>query len=296
MNRILLTIILVLLSIFEVQSQEKAFIREYTYIAGETDSKVTARQKALEQVKVLLIEELGTYIETWANYNVAEGEEINESFFKQEIKTISAGITETKVIDETWNGYEFYVKAQMEADPNEVVRRINQTLSARRSSAVIDSLRLLIDNSADEIKLRSKELDRIRDQLNDQKKEVEEKENAISSLNRQLANAKRDLNRYQEEEQRIISELKSIQNTIQKSTNKAIENVILGMTPEEVIKVAGKPRTIDDCRDDEAFNYGRVWVIIESGVVSLIIDSRDYRSCTRTSWYRIMDKRIIKGQ
>ncbi len=294
MFKISLTIIFVLLSIIEVHSQDKTFIREYTYIAGETDSKVSARQKALSQVKILLLEELGTYIETWANYNVIEGEEINDSFFKQEIKTISAGITETKVIDETWNGYEFYVKAQIEADPNEVVRRINQTLSARRSSAVIDSLSLLLNNSADEIALRSKELDGIRNQLSHHQEEVEEKEMVILSLKRKLDKSKRDLESYQAEEKRIKSELKSIQNIIQKSTDNAVENVLLGMTAQEVITVAGQPRAIDTCSGDQAFNFGRVWVIIESGIVALIIDSRVFDHCQSAGLYRSYGKGIIK--
>lgn len=128
-KRILL--ILVNLFFFQLYSQEKIFVREYTYTAGETDSKISSREKALEQVKTILLEELGTYVESYVNYNVNESEKISESFFQQEIKTISAGTTETKILDENWNGYEFYIKAQIKANPEEVVRRINQTLSAR---------------------------------------------------------------------------------------------------------------------------------------------------------------------
>ncbi|HBQ61695.1 MAG TPA: hypothetical protein DD671_19315, partial [Balneolaceae bacterium] len=115
MIRTLLISISVLLCVQDVYSQDRTFIREYTYTAGETDRKVTARQKALNQVKSLLVEELGTYIETWANYDVEEDQKINNSFFKQEIRTISAGITETQILDERWNGYEFYIKAEMNA-------------------------------------------------------------------------------------------------------------------------------------------------------------------------------------
>jgi hypothetical protein len=39
------------------------FQREYTYQASEADSKLTCRAIALAQVKRLLLEELGTYLE-----------------------------------------------------------------------------------------------------------------------------------------------------------------------------------------------------------------------------------------
>jgi hypothetical protein len=78
-----------------------------------------------------LLEELSTYVESYVNYNVKETNKISEEFFQKEIKTTSVGITETKILEEKWNGEEFYVKAQIKADPNEVIRKINQTLSAR---------------------------------------------------------------------------------------------------------------------------------------------------------------------
>lgn len=42
----------------------KVFEREYTYQAGEADSKLSSRTIALAEVKRLLLEELGTYLES----------------------------------------------------------------------------------------------------------------------------------------------------------------------------------------------------------------------------------------
>lgn len=52
----------------KIAAQEKTFVREYYYKASETDSKVSSRQKALTQVKAFLVEELGTYVESYVNY------------------------------------------------------------------------------------------------------------------------------------------------------------------------------------------------------------------------------------
>jgi len=40
----------------------KTFIKEYTYQAGDEDSKNSCRVIALREVKRLLLEELGTYL------------------------------------------------------------------------------------------------------------------------------------------------------------------------------------------------------------------------------------------
>lgn len=282
---ILLT--LVNLFFFQLYSQEKIFVREYTYTAGETDSKISSREKALEQVKTILLEELGTYVESYVNYNVNESEKISESFFQQEIKTISAGTTETKILDESWNGYEFYIKAQIKANPEEVVRRINQTLSARRSSAVIDSLKLLLSSSNQEIQVRNQELEMIKSQLNSQSKEIQTKQTTLNSLNQQLANAKQQLSVYQAQEKQILSELEAIEYKIKNATTKAVSNVRIGMTSTEVIQVCGSPRAREDCLERLFFNYGNVWVLFESNIVSSIFQASLYKgSCWSPDYYR----------
>lgn len=291
MKKIIL-LILVNLFFFQLYSQEKIFVREYTYSAGETDSKISSREKALEQVKTILLEELGTYVESYVNYNVNESEKISESFFQQEIKTISAGTTETKILDESWNGYEFYIKAQIKANPEEVVRRINQTLSARRSSAVIDSLKLLLSSSNQEIQVRNQELEKIKAQLNSQNKEIQTKQTTLNSLNQQLSNAKQQLSIYQAQEKQILTEIETIELKIKNATTKAVKNVRIGMTPDEVRQVCGNPRSIDDCSGIN-YNYGSVWVMFEGGIVKAVIDARDFSRCGGVDYHKTFNARFI---
>ena len=47
-----------------VFAETKVFIEEYTYQASEADSKILSRAIAFEQVKRLLLEKLGTYLES----------------------------------------------------------------------------------------------------------------------------------------------------------------------------------------------------------------------------------------
>lgn len=100
-----------------VFAEIKSLIKEYTYQASELDSKVSSRAIALEQVKRELLEELGTYVES---ATVVKDYQIE----KDEIRTITAGVVQTKVLDEKWDGREYWLKAEVSADPEEVAASI----------------------------------------------------------------------------------------------------------------------------------------------------------------------------
>ncbi|MCX5819991.1 MAG: hypothetical protein NT047_08800 [Deltaproteobacteria bacterium] len=120
--RITLFSFLFLLYIPRLTSAEiKTFIKEYTYQAGEYDSKVTCRTLALEQVKRLLLEELGTYLESETivqNYQLS----------KDQITVITAGIVKTNIIDEKWDGASFWVRVEISSDPQELSKSIDRIL------------------------------------------------------------------------------------------------------------------------------------------------------------------------
>lgn len=95
------------------------FEREYTYQASEADSKLSCRIIALEQVKRLLLEELGTYLQSISEV---------KSFVltKDEIVSLTAGIVRTEIVSETWDGRVYRLKARIKADPNQVIEAISR--------------------------------------------------------------------------------------------------------------------------------------------------------------------------
>jgi DNA repair exonuclease SbcCD ATPase subunit len=272
-------------------AQKKTFIREYVYKASETDSKVTSRQKALTEVKALLIEELGIYVESYVNHAVTDKDGvITKDFFTNEIKTLSAGTTETKILEERWDGYEYFIKAEIVADPEEVVRRINQTLSLRKSSEAIDSLKILLQSSGDELILKNKEVTDLKAQLAAEQKKINSTQASLNGLNQQLIESKRQLATYQAQEKHILSEIEEIEQTMKQAANKAVANVRIGMTPEEVVRVCGKPRVIEHC---DNMNYGAVWVFFDNGIVNGIVDAKDYRRGFSARNYKSMNVKLI---
>jgi tetratricopeptide (TPR) repeat protein len=97
-------------------SQEKTFVKEYTYKASEADSKVSCRAIATNQLRSMLLNELGVYVESNQLLKTDEVAGKNSQDFIENISTISAGITKLDVLGETWNGDTFWMKAAITVD------------------------------------------------------------------------------------------------------------------------------------------------------------------------------------
>ena len=67
-----------------------------------------------------------------------------------------------------------------------------------------------------------------------------------------------------------IDELEKVKLDIKQKTTIAVQNIEIGMTESEVIKLIGQPRS----RSHQNLNYGNVWLIFDGGVVRLLVDSR----------------------
>lgn len=140
------------LSINPANARTVHFVKEYNYQASEIDSKVTCRVIALEQVKRLLLEELGTYLES-------KTEVRNFQLTQDQITTLTAGIVSAVVINEKWDGVSYYLKAKISADPDEVARSIEKLRNDRQKSKDLDESKKMAHAYADEIKRIKKELE-----------------------------------------------------------------------------------------------------------------------------------------
>ena len=112
---------LLLLTPFSVSATSNEYVRDYTYEAGDYDSKFTSRVHAIDGVKQSLIEELGTYVQSVFNVTKNSDGEVEAS---QDVVTLTAGVISTKILDEHWNRIDYYVKASMRADKDEVLKSL----------------------------------------------------------------------------------------------------------------------------------------------------------------------------
>ena len=115
-------------------AETKTFIKEYTYRASEDDSRNSSRVIALREVKRLLLEELGTYLES-------ETEVKNFQLTKDQITTLTAGIVQAEIVTEKWDGSVYWLKAKIMADANNVVQSINELRKNREKTKELEAIR-----------------------------------------------------------------------------------------------------------------------------------------------------------
>ena len=159
MLRVVYAILLLLVFSALSLSQEKTFIREYTHTVGDADSKITSRAIALNQVKKILLEEIGVYIESTFEMEKTETDKDLKELTKNQIVSITAGITETKILDEIWDGSKFYIKAEITLDIDNVKKKLGEIAKDRDKTKQLEEA----NNKAN---LAYAELSKIKEQLN----------------------------------------------------------------------------------------------------------------------------------
>ncbi len=141
-----------------LQAETITFEEQYIYDASDADSKLTCRAISLLEVKKLLLEKLGTYLEN-------ETEVVNFQLTKDEVTTLTAGIIKTEIIDEKWDGKTYELTAKIEADPDSVAKSIDELRKSREGREMIARLKSVNDKSIDKIEELKDELERIQNNL-----------------------------------------------------------------------------------------------------------------------------------
>lgn len=269
MKKILLTAAIILAAVVCGNAESRTFVREYYYQAGESDSKISSRTKALTEVKRLLLEEIGVYLESYINYSEEQdGDRISNQFLKKEIEQISAGITETTILEENWTGVEYYIKAEITVDPDDVIRQLNRSIEHRKASVVVDSLNMLLTEANASIKAKESEIASLRQSLENEQEKLRQQEENLQRLNKELSNLKSRYTQIAKQEQAVQSEIDRIRRAFDQSTSKASQ-VLIGMNDEDVVRLCGQPRSIKmissmaalDVYD--AWNYGDITIIFD---------------------------------
>ncbi|MBM2837536.1 MAG: repeat-containing protein YrrB [Deltaproteobacteria bacterium] len=151
----LLTALSFLFAAQSAHAEEVTFVKEYSYQASEADSKLTARAIALEQVKRLLLEELGTYL-------ISETEVKNFQLTKDKITTLSAGIVMTQILEDKWNGETYYLKARIKADPKEVTSTLDNLRHDMQKGKELEESKKRADEALAEVARLRAELEAVK--------------------------------------------------------------------------------------------------------------------------------------
>jgi len=225
----------------------KNIVKEYQYNVSDDDSKNSARKKALTQVKVLILEEIGVFVESYLELNTIVEDKKYQKYFKEEIKNLTAGIIKTKIIDEKFDGKTYYVKASVLVDPDSVSEGISEILKIKANKSEISKLQKLLQSKEQEIDMRSSETITLQKKITKQEFINRAKEKELKEIQLKLQKAQNQLHKYKKEEISLNSELGRVQLKVQQAMQR-IQNqskkaclMKTGMTKQEVRRILGSP-------------------------------------------------------
>lgn len=154
--------LLLLLLLQTVFLSGTTFIREYTYRASEQDSKLNCRAIVTQELRIQLLNEIGTYVESERTFKIEEidGEYTEE--FSEEIITLCTGITEFAILEEKWNGETYWMKASITVDEEDLQKKLTALVKERKKEQELKQ------------KEEDQELERTKKELEKTKKELRE--------------------------------------------------------------------------------------------------------------------------
>ena len=260
-----LTVAVVILVPKVSYSQSDVIYTTYKYIMGDNDTKNDAKRLCFIEAKRRCIEKAGTYIESQTDVT-------NFHLTRDEIKSYAVGIIKVDVASE---------ETKFESESVAIYMTV-------KAQVDIEDLRRKVERIRGNKSLENK--------VRKQQKELALVEERVRKLQNELAAAdfEKRVNIRRERQQAFnkMDELSRIKFTIQQKTQLAVENIEIGMTPEEVESLIGPPRAISSYGH---MNYGKVWVVIESGVVTCIVHAKAFDPThTRLYYEMILPKSLIK--
>jgi hypothetical protein len=178
----------------------KEIVKEYQYNTSDDDSKNSARKKALNQVKVLILEEIGVFVESYLELNKIVENQKYQKQFKREIKNLTAGIIKTKILDEKYDGKTYYVKASVLVDPDSVSEGISEILKIKANKSEINKLTKLLKSKEQEIDMRSSETIKLQKKIASQTLINNAKAEELKLIQKKLLSAEKKLEKYNIEE------------------------------------------------------------------------------------------------
>jgi TPR repeat protein len=192
-NQLLLVITIWILVVTTAHSE--IYIRDYYYTASEADSKISSRTNALDQVKLLLLQEVGIHIHQELKIT-KDGS--GNTYATEDVEAVTAGLTKVEIIEENWNGDTYYLKAEIDVDTEQVLIALeefknNKSETNQQSLELIKNTQRQLEEARRELEKTKLELKNATSAIQKEKaqKEYSQKVTKLSSgemLNRMWAN------------------------------------------------------------------------------------------------------------
>lgn len=237
-------------------AQAEVVEAEHVTVLGDNDTRAQARRVCLLEAKRKLLEQAGTYIEARTDVD-------SFAVTRDEVRTFASAVLAVEVIREEYfvtaeGQFAVRMRVRSDIDPDDMRRRME------RASADPDTWR----------------------RMNARARRVQSLEDEALALQRRLGEGEDpDLAQAQARIFRSLEEIEEegaeIMASVDRVTELAAKVAVKGMTPDEVERLLGPPRSVKrntagsaayECR-----NYGRLWLVFRDGLLACKRSSLRYQ-------------------
>lgn len=242
-------------------AQTNTVYASYKYIMGDNDTKNDAKRICFLHASRRALEKAGVYIQSHTEVQ-------NLILTRDEIKSYTAALLNVELVREKivheGETIAVYMTVKAEIDITDLKEKIIQI----------------------------KENKPLQERFTKQRLELDDLERRMRNMQRELKSADYEkaikIRRVRKEVFGKLDALLRIKLEIKRKGTLALEKIEVGMTPNEVINLIGKPRaTKSSLMRDPRYNYGIVWVIFQGGVVQCLVKTGDFSKFYGCGTYRL---------
>lgn len=180
----------------------REYIRDYTYVATDYDSKITSRINAIDGLKASVLDEIGVYVGQVIEVNQ---DALGNAYMSADTVQITAGIISLDLLKEDWNRITYYVKGKLTADDKQVLEAVK---ALRKDQELGDALR----NSLDELNSARLEIAQLKKQIEQLTKPGQpaatDDQAQLALLTRQYVDTVQDINVEDQFQQAMLAYIK----------------------------------------------------------------------------------------
>lgn len=133
-------------------ARTQLYVRSYTYESTMLDNKKTARVNAINQLKADILNEISEVIIHKQHYKNVDGKDK----YTEDIKIYAMGtIEKIQIVDESWDGHNYTVTANVHVDPEDVEKKLDRILNNEKMKRELEKEKEKSDKLiAENIKLK----------------------------------------------------------------------------------------------------------------------------------------------
>ncbi|MBU0632184.1 hypothetical protein KKA17_06045 [bacterium] len=130
-------------------------VKEYRYMASDSDSKTSAKNQALKTLKNLVIEELGSGIAKRFEKNEKVEDENMQRELRLSVNSFTNAFIQSKIIDESWDGSSYWLKASIDVDDKGLYEKLKLHYEELQAQSKGEELEAMLEDISTKEKLDS---------------------------------------------------------------------------------------------------------------------------------------------